>query len=62
MRPPIASLVFWLSLAPLSVGEVLTGHLASIYQSRGLGISFEIVEIDPVSTRKQNNLHERLSA
>ena len=40
--------------------EVLTAHVAPIYDSRGLGISLEIVQIDPVGSRKQNNLHERL--
>ncbi len=47
-----------------AVAEVLfaelTGHLQQIFAERGLGISFEIVEIDPVGTRKKNNLHERL--
>ena len=38
----------------------LTDHLAGSYGSRGLGISLEIVEIEPLTSRKQNNLHERL--
>lgn len=40
--------------------DVLCKHLAPIYERRGLGISFEMVEIDPVGSFKKNNLHERL--
>ena len=38
----------------------LCTHLAPIRAVRGLGISFEMVEIDPVGSLKLNNLHERL--
>lgn len=40
--------------------DALCEHLAPIYERRGLGISFEMVEIDPVGSLKKNNLHERL--
>jgi len=40
--------------------EVLSEHLDPIYQKRGLGISFEIQEIEPATSIKKNNLHERL--
>ncbi|MDH3644408.1 MAG: 5-carboxymethyl-2-hydroxymuconate Delta-isomerase [Gammaproteobacteria bacterium] len=40
--------------------EVLSAHLDPIYQARGLGISFEIQEIEPATSIKKNNLHERL--
>lgn len=40
--------------------DVLCEHLAPIHERRGLGVSFEMVEIDPVGSLKKNNLHERL--
>lgn len=40
--------------------DALREHLASVHERRGLAISFEMVEIDPVGGLKQNNLHERL--
>ncbi len=40
--------------------EALCAHLAPSYQKRGLAISFEMVEIDPVGSLKMNNLHDRL--
>lgn len=38
----------------------LCEHLAPVQERRGLGISLEMVEIDPVGSLKKNNLHERL--
>lgn len=38
----------------------LCSHLAPIRAERGLGISLEMAEIDPVGSLKLNNLHERL--
>ena len=40
--------------------DALCDHLAPVYERRGLGLSFEMVEIDPVGSLKRNNLHERL--
>lgn len=40
--------------------DALCLHLAPVHERRGLGISFEMVEIDPVGSLKKNNLHERL--
>jgi len=40
--------------------EVLTNHMQPMFQERGLGLSLEFVEIDPLTSRKQNNLHKRL--
>ena len=40
--------------------EVLSGHMQAIFAERGLGLSFEMVEVDPVTSLKKNNLHERL--
>lgn len=40
--------------------EVLTSHMQPIFDERGLGLSFELVEVDPVTSLKKNNLHERL--
>ena len=31
-----------------------------VFDERGLGLSFEMVEVDPVTSLKKNNLHERL--
>ncbi len=41
--------------------EVLCSHLQPMFDSRGLGVSLEVVEIDPVTSMKRNNLHERLA-
>lgn len=40
--------------------EVLERHMQPIFDQQGLGLSFEMVEIDPVTSLKRNNLHERL--
>ncbi|MDE0062217.1 MAG: 5-carboxymethyl-2-hydroxymuconate Delta-isomerase [Gammaproteobacteria bacterium] len=40
--------------------DVLTRHMQTIFEERGLGLSFEMVEVDPVTSLKKNNLHERL--
>ena len=40
--------------------EVLSSHMQPIFDRQGLGLSFEMVEIDPVTSLKKNNLHERL--
>ena len=40
--------------------EVLRSHMQSVFDQRGLGLSFEMVEIDPVTSQKQNNLHQRI--
>lgn len=40
--------------------ETLTDQLSGVYDRRPIGISFEIVEIDPDCTWKKNNLHEAL--
>ncbi len=41
---------------------VLCGHMQTLFAERGLGLSFEMVEIDPQTSLKKNNLHERLGA
>ncbi len=43
-----------------SLFGVLSDHLETLYRQRGLGISFEIEEIEPATSLKKNNLHERL--
>ena len=40
--------------------ETLTDQLSGVYERRPIGISFEIVEIDPGCTWKKNNLHAAL--
>lgn len=40
--------------------EVLCSHMQPVFEVRGLGLSFELVEIDPETSRKKNNLHQRL--
>ncbi|HEY5680504.1 MAG TPA: 5-carboxymethyl-2-hydroxymuconate Delta-isomerase [Pseudomonadales bacterium] len=40
---------------------VLCDHLREAATRRGLGLSLEIQEIDPVGSLKRNNLHERLA-
>ena len=37
----------------------LCDHMREVFAQRGLGLSFEMVEIDPETSLKQNNLHER---
>jgi len=39
---------------------VLCDHMKSLFDARGLSLSFEMVEIDPVASLKKNNLHQRL--
>ena len=43
--------------------DALCAHLEPLLidQGRGLALSLEMVEIDPVGSLKMNNLHERLS-
>jgi 5-carboxymethyl-2-hydroxymuconate isomerase len=41
--------------------EVLCDHLQEVATRRGLGLSLEVQEIDPVGSLKRNNLHERLA-
>jgi 5-carboxymethyl-2-hydroxymuconate isomerase len=38
--------------------KVVTDHLDAYYKDHPLAISMEIVEIDPVLTYKQNNIHD----
>ena len=38
----------------------LTRFLAPIYDSRPMGISMEMAELDPVLNYKQNNIHDKL--
>ena len=40
----------------------LKTETADIFASRPLGLTFEIVEIDPVGSLKRNNLHEIVAA
>ena len=44
-----------------SLFDVLSEHVGPIFDRRGLGISFEIQEIEPATSLKKNNLHARLS-
>lgn len=41
--------------------ETVSGHLDPLFATRGLALSFEIQEIDPATSLKRNNLHERLT-
>ena len=40
--------------------DVLCVHMQSVFDSRGLGLSFEMVEVDPDTSLKKNNIHQRL--
>ena len=40
--------------------STLCDHLEPIFERRGLGITFEMVEIEPATSFKKNNLHDRL--
>jgi len=40
----------------------LTGATADMFASRPLGLTLEIVEIDPVGSLKHNNLHDIVAA
>ena len=42
--------------------ERLTAVTADVFAHRPLGLSLEIVEIDPVGSLKHNNLHEAVAA
>ena len=39
---------------------VLCEHARPLFEQRGLGLSFEMVEINPATSLKKNNLHQRL--
>ena len=39
---------------------VLCEHAQPLFERRGLGLSFEMVEINPATSLKKNNLHQRL--
>jgi 5-carboxymethyl-2-hydroxymuconate isomerase len=41
---------------------VVKAETAKAFASRPLGLTFEIVEIDPVGSLKHNNLHEAVAA
>lgn len=41
--------------------ESLKAATADVFAQRPLGLSFEIVEIDPVGSLKHNNLHEAVA-
>ena len=40
--------------------EVLCAQMHRVFDERGLSLSLEVVEIDPATSLKKNNLHERL--
>ncbi|GJD49151.1 5-carboxymethyl-2-hydroxymuconate Delta-isomerase [Methylobacterium crusticola] len=42
--------------------RVLEAETAEAFASRGLGLSVDVEEIDPVASLKTNNLHERIAA
>ncbi len=46
--------------AAAALFEVLSNHMQPIFDERGLGLSFEMVEVDPLTSLKKNNLHDRL--
>ena len=37
-------------------------HLNALFDQRGFGLTIELVEIEPETSRKRNSLHERLNA
>ena len=41
---------------------IASEHLDALFDERGFGLTIEIVEIVPETSRKRNSLHERLSA
>ena len=45
-----------------AIFETLTDQLSGVYDRRPIGISFEMVEIDPDATWKKNNLHEAVES
>ena len=42
--------------------KTLVDHLQSLFDSRPLAISFELTELQPDLSFKQNNIHQRLKA
>ncbi|KAB2920361.1 MAG: 5-carboxymethyl-2-hydroxymuconate Delta-isomerase [Hyphomicrobiaceae bacterium] len=48
--------------AAAHIFDRLKGETAGVFASRPLGLTFEIVEIDPVGSLKHNNLHEIAAA
>ena len=42
--------------------KVMTDHLQPLFDSRPLAISFELAELHPDLSFKQNNIHQRLNA
>lgn len=44
-----------------TIFEALKAETGDVYARRPLGLSFEIVEIDPVGSLKHNNLHEAVA-
>jgi 5-carboxymethyl-2-hydroxymuconate isomerase len=48
--------------AAQTVFDALCAHLAPLFDTAPLGISFEVQEIDPVLNFKKNNLHEYVKA
>jgi 5-carboxymethyl-2-hydroxymuconate isomerase len=44
--------------AAAQIFAAVTGATAGVFASRPLGITLEMVEIDPVGSLKHNNLHE----
>ena len=48
--------------AAQTVFDALCAHLAPLFDSAPLGISFEVQELDPVLNFKKNNLHEYVKA
>lgn len=41
--------------------EALKAATAGVFERRPLGLSLEVIEIDPVGTLKHNNLHEAVA-
>ena len=39
---------------------LVSEHADAIFERRGFGLTMEFVEIEPETSRKRNNLHERL--
>ena len=50
------------SRPPSSSSPRLKAETADVFASRPLGLTFEIVEIDPVGSLKHNNLHDIVAA
>ncbi len=42
--------------------DIASEHLDALFEQRGFGLSIELVEIALETSRKRNNLHERLKA